>query len=434
MGKTLVQKVIERASGTPDVRPNQIVNVNIDLAMMHDSGGPRRIHKNLARLGRKVWNPDHVVVIGDHFVPASGPAEAEILKLTREWVKEQGISRYHEGEGICHIVPVERGYIKPGMMYVGGDSHSTTAGAVGAFAIALGSTDMLGVMATGQTWIKVPETILIEWAGQLAPYTMAKDMMLAAIGRLGGDGATYRAVEYAGEAVDALNMDERLVLSNMAIELGAKAGVIAPNDIVFDYLDERHVTGYEPVYSDEDAAYMEHHTFDASALEPLVARPHAPENVSLAREIEAERLPINQAYIGACTGAKYTDLKAAADVLKGQRVAPNVRLMVAPSSTRVMERAMQDGILATLLAAGATLLPSACGACAGLGLGVLASKERCISTTNRNFQGRMGARDAEVFLASPYTVAASAVTGYISDPRTVLDRIRMQKGESVHEG
>ncbi|MBN6185503.1 3-isopropylmalate dehydratase large subunit [Aneurinibacillus sp. BA2021] len=434
MGKTLVQKVIERASGISDVRPNQIVNVNIDLAMMHDSGGPRRIHKNLERLGRKVWNPDQVVVIGDHFVPASGPAEAEILKLTREWVQEQGITRYHEGEGICHIVPVERGYIKPGMMYVGGDSHSTTAGAVGAFAIALGSTDMLGVMATGQTWIKVPETILIEWSGQLAPYTMAKDMMLAAIGRLGGDGATYKAVEYAGDAVHGLSMDERLVLSNMAIELGAKAGVIAPNEVVFDYLDQRQITGYTPVYSDKDADYTERYTFDANRLEPLVARPHAPENVSPAREIEAERLPIHQAYIGACTGAKYTDLKAAADVLKGQRVAPNVRLMVAPSSMRVMERAMQDGILATLLAAGATLLPSACGACAGLGLGVLASKERCISTTNRNFQGRMGARDAEVFLASPYTVAASAITGYISDPRTVMQHAYAQEGASVHEG
>lgn len=424
MGKTLSQKIAERASGVDHVQPGDIVTVNVDLAMMHDSSGPRRIGKTMERLGRKVWDPEKVVLITDHFTPANDAVEAEILRITREFAKAQGIRRFHEAEGICHIVPVEMGYVRPGMMYVGGDSHSTTAGALGAFAIALGSTDMLGVMVTGQTWIKVPETIKVTWQGTLPQGVMAKDMMLALIAKLGGDGATYQAVEYTGLAVDALSMDERLVLSNMASELGAKAGIITPNQVVFDYLADRGVTEYEAVYSDADASYTREVFLDAAALQPFVARPHAPENVDTAKDVESEGVRIDQAYIGACTGAKLSDLQAAADVLRGHHVAAGVRLLVAPASVRVFKQAMEAGLVTTLMEAGAQFLPSGCGACAGIGHGILAAGEVCISSTNRNFPGRMGNRQSSVYLASPATVAASAVAGYIAAPSTITGAFR----------
>ncbi|MHB1628686.1 MAG: 3-isopropylmalate dehydratase large subunit [Bacilli bacterium] len=421
MGKTMAEKIILRASGVERVKPGDIVTVDVDLAMMHDSGGPRRIAANLERLGRGVWDPSKVTLISDHFTPANDAIEAGILSLTRKFAEQYGIQKFHEAEGICHIVPVERGYVYPGMMYVGGDSHSTTAGAVGAFAIALGSTDMLGVMATGQTWVKAPATIRVHWTGTLSRAVMAKDLMLHLIAELGGDGATYQAIEYAGAVVDALPMDERLVLSNMAIELGAKAGMIAPNPVVFDYLAERGVRSdsYDPVFPDSDASYVRKVNIDASALTPLVARPHSPENVDTAAQVEREGVRIHQAYIGACTGAKYSDLRAAADALRGQRVARGVRLLIAPASTQILQRAMRDGLLSILLDAGAQLLPSGCGACAGIGHGVLDAGEVCISSTNRNFPGRMGNREAYVYLANPATVAASAAAGCIVDPNSV---------------
>lgn len=417
MSKTLAQKIIARASGKKDVQVGEIVEVNVDLAMMHDSSGPRRIDPLLKKLGATVWDPEKVTIVSDHFVAASDSTEASILKLTRDWAKEHGISKFHEREGICHIVPVERGYIYPGMMYVGADSHSTTAGALGAFAIALGSTDMLGVIVTGQTWIKVPKTILIKWNGQLPKGVMAKDMMLKTISQTKIDGATYKAVEFKGEAVKSLEMDERLVLSNMAIEMGAKAGMIESDEVTYEYLKERTNISYEPLFADENASYCETLTFEAQDLSPMIALPHSPDNVKPIEEVE--RVTVDQAYIGACTGAKYYDLKMAADVLKGQQIARSVRLLIAPASSDVIKRATRDGVLATLIEAGATILPTGCGACAGLGNGVLAPGETAISSTNRNFPGRMGP-NASVYLSSPATVAASAITGKITDPREFL--------------
>lgn len=418
MGETLAQKIIGRASGSK-VRPGDIVEANVDFAMMHDSGGPRRIAAGMEKLGADVWDTEKVTIVADHFVAASDSTEASILKFTREWAKKYGISKYHEREGICHIVPVEKGYIRPGIFYVGGDSHSTTAGALGCFAIAFGSTDMLGVMVRGKTWVKVPPTIRVEWSGRLSAGVMAKDMMLHTIRQTHIDGATYKAVEFAGEAVHALSIDERLVLSNMAIEMGAKTGMIEPDETVFAYLRERGVTDYTPVYADADAEYEQTLSFAADQLEPLVAAPHSPENVSTAVALEQERIQIDQAYIGACTGAKLDDLQAAASVLKGRRVADGTRLLIAPSSAEVMRRASADGTLQVLLEAGATLLPTGCGACAGLGMGVLAPGEVSISSTNRNFPGRMGS-GASVYLASPLTVAAAAVKGTIVDPRSLM--------------
>lgn len=417
MGLTLAQKIIARASHRNRVEVGEIVEVDVDFAMMHDSGGPRRIGAAMEKLGVPIWDPDKVTIISDHFVAASDTTEASILKYTREWAKKYRVTKFHEREGICHIVPVEKGYIRPGMLYVGGDSHSTTAGALGCFAISMGSTDMLGIMVTGKTWVKVPESIRVVWNGKLPRGVMAKDMMLKTIQKTRIDGATYKSVEFAGEAVEKLPMDERLVLSNMAIEMGAKAGMIEPNDVVFAYLEERNITEYEAVFADPDAEYCEVMEFDASTLSPMVALPHSPDNVKPIEETEP--LSIDQAYIGACTGAKYYDLKVAADILKGRKVADGTRLLVAPASSEIIRRASRDGLLDIFVEAGAILLPTGCGACAGLGMGVMAPGERCISSTNRNFPGRMG-RGAEVFLASPATVAASAITGRITDPREFL--------------
>ncbi len=417
MGETLAQKIIAQASGGRPVRPGEIVEAEVDFAMMQDSGGPRRIATAMEELGVGVWDPDKVTVVSDHFVTASDSTEASILKLTREWARKYGVKKFHEREGICHIVPVERGYIRPGIFYVGGDSHSTTAGAMGCFAIALGSTDMLGVMVRGKTWVKVPETMLVEWTGRLPEGVMAKDIMLKTIQSTRIDGATYKAVEFVGDAIHALSIDQRLVISNMAIEMGAKAGMIEPDEQVYAYLKERGVEDYTPVFADRDAAYCERLRFSADELEPMVALPHSPDRVQSVSEVEPA--PIDQAYIGACTGAKYEDLQAAASILKGRKVAEGTRLLIAPASAQIIRQATGDGTIQTLLDAGAVMLPTGCGACAGLGMGVLAPGEVSISATNRNFPGRMGA-GASVYLASPMTVAASAVAGRIFDPRKLL--------------
>ncbi|UTR12055.1 3-isopropylmalate dehydratase large subunit [Evansella sp. LMS18] len=417
MGMTLAQKIIASSSDRPSVEVGEIVEVNIDLAMMHDSSGPRRVNPMLEELGVSVWDPEKITVVSDHFVASSDTVEAGILKFTRDWVKEHGIRKFHEREGICHIVPIERGYVRPGMMYVGADSHSTTAGAMGAFAIALGSTDMLGVLVRGKTWVKVPETIKVKWNGTLKPGVMAKDMMLQTIKHTKIDGATYKAVEFSGQGVVNLSIDERIVLSNMAIEMGAKAGMIEPDEVTANYVRARTQEPFQMVEADDDAEYQEFFEFDASSLTPMIALPHSPDNVTTVAEVEGKKL--DQAYIGACTGAKYEDLEAAASILKSRQIASGTRLLVAPSSAEVIKRSSQTGVLETLIEAGATLLPTGCGACAGLGNGVLAEGETCISSTNRNFPGRMG-KGADVFLASPLTVAASAITGKITDPREFL--------------
>lgn len=420
-GETLAQKILARAAGKSRVEPGDLIWADVDLAMMQDSGGPRRVQEHLERLGVGVWDPDKITVVADHFTPGMDVSESRILQITRDWVKRYGVRRYHEAEGICHIVPGERGYVLPGTFMVGGDSHSNTAGAYGCFATALGSTDMLGVLVTGKTWIRVPETIRINWDGKLPDGVMAKDMILYNIGKMGGDAATYMAVEFGGSTIATLNLDERLVLPNMTTELGAKAGMIEPDELIFEHLRQQNAGPYTPLYADPDAAYVRVEQCDASNLEPMLAAPYQPDNVYPVAEVAADGIPIDQAYIGACTGAKYHDLWMAARVLKGRRVAPGTRLLVAPASVRALQHAEQDGIVATLLEAGAIILPSGCGACAGLSMGVLGPGQRCISSTNRNFPGRMGDLTAEVYLASPASVAAAAVAGRIVDPREYLN-------------
>jgi 3-isopropylmalate/(R)-2-methylmalate dehydratase large subunit len=420
VGATLAEKLIARAAGRETVRPGEIVTCRVDLAMMHDSGGPRRVQPMLERLGARVWDPGKVVLVTDHYVPAVDAESAAILRLTRKWADAAGVDRFHDMQGICHVVLAAHGYERPGMFAVGGDSHATTAGAFGCLMIGIGATEMAGVLVTGEIWVRVPSTILVRWSGRLGRGVVAKDMMLALCARLGINGANYQVVEYGGDAVAALPMAERMVLTNMAAELGAKTGLIAPDALTVAALAEAGVEQPDALgwRGDADAAYERVLDLEAAELPPQVAAPHSPENA--APVATHAGVAIDQAYIGACTGAKLTDLRMAAEVLRGRKVAPGVRLLVAPASTRVTREAAADGTLATMTEAGAILLPTGCGACAGFGAGVLGEDETCIASTARNFKGRMGAASARVYLGSPYTVAASAVAGRISDPRELL--------------
>ena len=419
MGTTLAQKIIAAASGRPSVTPGDVVTARVDLAMIHDSGGPRRVKPILDRLGVGVWDPDKVVVVTDHFVPIVDDDTRAIQTLTRDWVVAQGIRAFYDQMGICHVVLPENGHLKPGMFVVGGDSHSPTGGAFGAYMFGVGATEMAGVLATGEIWIKVPETILIEWTGTLGTHVSAKDIMLFLCGTFGMDGGQYQAVEYTGEAIGALSMQERMTLANMTAELGGQTGLIAPDTVTADYLRSVGADIGEFAYwrTDADAPLLVHHVFDAAALEPQVAAPHSPANASGISQ--CDRINLDVIYIGACTGAKLDDLRMAASLLKGRSVAPGIDLLVAPASKRDQQTAEAEGLMAVFEDAGARILPNACGICAGYGAERLGEDVTCMSSTARNFRGRMGAASSNVYLGSPYTVAASAIAGRIADPREI---------------
>jgi 3-isopropylmalate/(R)-2-methylmalate dehydratase large subunit len=417
---TLAQKLVARAAGLDHVVPGEIVTCGVDLAMFHDSSGPRRLKPMLDELGAAIWDKRKVVLVIDHYVPEADDESRRIVRLARDWAAAQQLPHVYDSQGICHVVVPRHGHIRPGMLCVGGDSHSPTGGAFGAYMFGIGATEMLGVVTTGEIWLKVPQTIFMRWMGRLGDGVSAKDMMLAMLGRFGMNGGQYQAVEFCGEAVTALGMAERMTLCNMSAELGAQVGLVAPDDTTRAWLlaagADVAAEDFACWNSDEDAAGVRH-AFDASALAPQVALPHSPANVRGVDDLE--HTPIQVAYIGACTGAKLEDLRAAARVLAGYRIASGVQLMVAPASLKDREIAEREGILRRLEEAGATLLPSACGACAGYG-GAIPEGVNVISSTARNFRGRMGAASAQVYLGSPYTVAASALVGRIADARDVL--------------
>lgn len=422
MPQTLAEKLVARAAGRARVAPGEIVTCRVDLALMHDSGGPRRLAPWLAELGAKIRDPSKVVLVVDHYLPANDDDSRRIVRIARDFAREHAIARFYDGEGICHVVLPQRGHLKPGLFVVGGDSHSPTGGAFGAYMFGVGATEMLGVVTTGGIWLKVPETIRFVFDGALAPGVTAKDVMLALIGRFGMGGGQYAAVEYTGSAVRALPMQERMTLANMTAELGGQTGLIAPDEATRDYLlgvgvrdDEIDLATWQ---GDADAPVAAEHRFDAAALAPQVAAPGSP---AASRAVdEFARTPINATYIGACTGAKLADLRMAAQVLRGKRVAPGVRLWIAPASLRDRNAARDEGTLQALLDAGGVLLPNACGACAGYGEFRFGADDVVISSTARNFKGRGGSPLAQVYLGSPYTVAAGAVAGRISDPRELL--------------
>jgi len=435
--QTLAQKLIAQSAKIQYASVGDIVVCDVDLAMFHDSSGPRRLKPMLESLGAKIWNKDRVVLVMDHFVPEADDDARKIVRIARDWAKEQRLPNVYDSQGICHVVVPQHGHILPGMLCVGGDSHSPTGGAFGAYMFGIGSTEMLGVMVTGKIWLKVPETIRMHWQGALTSGVCAKDMMLAMIGHFGMNGGRYQAIEFTGSTITSLGMAERMTLSNMSAELGSQVGLIAPDDTTINWLQDRLTqratknpkdtlvqASIEQLarvnlahwQTDAHAPYTEH-TFDATALAPMVAAPHSPANSHVVTEYD--RTPIDIAYIGACTGAKLEDLVAAASILKGHRVPQHVKLMVAPASVSDMQKAKDLGVADILQNAGAEFLPSACGACAGYGH-TIPGHARVISTTARNFKGRMGSTDSQIYLASPYTVAASALTGFISDPREAM--------------
>ncbi|TRM50956.1 3-isopropylmalate dehydratase large subunit [Achromobacter sp. LC458] len=417
--QTLAQKLIAAACGRASVQQGEIVTCAVDLAMFHDSSGPRRLQPMLQELGASLWDPKKIVLVIDHYVPESDDESRRIVRIARDWAAGQQLPNVYDSVGICHVVVPQHGHIRPGMFCVGGDSHSPTGGAFGAYMFGIGSTEMLGVAVTGKIWVKVPQTLMMRWNGRLAAGVTAKDMMLHMIGRYGMNGGRYQAVEFCGEAVRALPMQERMTLSNMSAELGSQVGLIAPDETTAAYLRKAGVTDSLDLarwQSDADAD-AEWHDFDAASLAPQVAAPHSPAN---ARDVDQYRdVPVQVAYIGACTGAKLEDLRAAASVLRGRRLAPGMSLMVAPASRLDQQQAEQEGVMQVLQDAGAEVLATSCGACAGYG-GSIPDGASVISTTARNFKGRMGSETARVYLASPYTVAASAVAGRIADPREVM--------------
>jgi len=416
--QTLAQKLIAKAAGKSHVAVGEIVNCQVDLAMFHDSSGPRRLKPMLEELGAQIWDKSKVVLVMDHYVPEQDDDSRRIVRIARDWARDQQLPHVYDSMGICHVVLPQKGHLKPGMFCVGGDSHSPTGGALGTYMFGVGSTEMLGVVVTGQLWVRVPQTYLMKWHQTLQSGVTAKDMMLHMIGQFGMNGGNYQAIEFAGEAVQALSMQERMTLSNMSAEMGSQVGLIAPDKVTRDWLA---TTGAKDVQIDgwhtDEGAEAIVHEFDASTLVPQVAAPHSPANTKAVGEFA--NTPIQVAYIGACTGAKLDDLRAAAQVLKGQRMPTGVRLMVAPASLQDQAQAESEGVMRSLRDAGAEILPTSCGACSGYG-GSIPDGANVIASTARNFKGRMGSATAQVFLASPYTVAASALRGSISDPREVL--------------
>lgn len=418
----ITEKILARAAGKFSVAPDDIIFANVDKAMVHDVSGPGviKVFEKLQKQGipvDKLWNSSRVWVAEDHFVPSAEKISAEnIVKLTK-FTKQYGIEKhfkYGMGQyGICHTLSHEEAMVLPGEVYVGGDSHTNTTGALGAFACGLGHTDVAYVLLNGKMWFKVPETLYFKLNGKLPDHVMAKDVILKIIGDIGTEGAAYYAMQFGGTGISEMSVESRLTLCNMTTEAGAKNGIIEPDQKVFDYLAQRGATNYTPIYGDKDAQYSKTYEYEASELEPTIAKPYSPENIAIVRDVAG--IELDKSYIGSCTGAKYEDLEAAAKILKGRQV--KIRTEVLPAAISIYKRAMENGLIKIFLDAGVTVGPPTCGACCGAHMGVLAKDEICISTTNRNFPGRMGHVESQTYLASPLVAAASAVTGKITDPR-----------------
>ncbi|MBU4373335.1 MAG: 3-isopropylmalate dehydratase large subunit [Euryarchaeota archaeon] len=412
---TISEKILSRASGKP-AEADDFMIANIDYAMAHDGTSVLAV-KAFNEMGvKKVWNPKRVIIPFDHIAPANNETAAKLQQNIRKWLREQGITNFFDvGEGICHQVIPEHGFAMPGKLIIGADSHSCTYGAFGAFATGVGATDMAEIFATGKLWLRVPRTIKITVEGKLAKGVSAKDLTLNIIKNVGADGANYKAIEYYGDTINELSMSERMTLCNMSIEMGAKTGIVPPDEKTFEYLKGKAQEKYTPVYADKDAQYCEEYNFDVSDLEPQVAKPHEVDNVVGVGAVAGT--PLDQVFIGSCTNGRYEDLEAVAKILRGKKV--KVRTIVLPASRSVLIKATESGIIATLLKSGVIIAPPGCGPCLGAHMGVICEGETCLSTSNRNFKGRMGAGGL-IYLSSPETAAASALRGEIADPREVV--------------
>jgi len=415
---TLAEKILAIHTGKKRVSPGEFLNVRVDLILANDVTAPIAI-REFKRIGvKKVFDPKKVVMVPDHFVPNKDVASAEQAKLMREFARKQEIIYFEVGEaGIEHVLLPEQGLVLPGDVVIGADSHTCTYGALGAFATGMGSTDIAAAMATGDIWMKVPPTIKLVYHGKLGKWVSGKDLILYTIGNIGVDGALYSAMEFTGKAIDSLSMDSRFTMANMAIEAGAKAGIFIVDDKTLDYVKPRAKRPYKVYEADRDAEYARIIEYDASAIEPQVALPHSPANTKLVSQVG--NIEINQAVIGSCTNGRLEDLKIAAKILKGKKVHPGVRCIIIPGTQQVYLDALAEGLIEIFIKAGAVVSPPTCGPCLGGHMGVLGDGERCISTTNRNFVGRMGSPKSEVYLANPAVAAASAIMGRIASPEEI---------------
>ena len=418
MGQTIAEKIISAHVGR-EVIVGEIVKAKVDFAYANDITAPLAIN-HLENLGlKKVFDPERVGLIPDHFAPNKDIKSAEQCKKVREFAKKYGIKNYFEvgRMGIEHVLLPEEGIALPGMLIVGADSHTCTLGAFGAFATGVGSTDFAAAVALGEVWLKVPETIKFIYYGKMGKWVTSKDLILYTIGKIGVAGATYKVMEFTGEVINNLSMDARATITNMAIEAGGKTGIIEPDDVTEMYIKDIAKWPYKIYKSDKDAQYAEVYEFDVSKIEPQVAFPHLPENTKPISEVG--NIKIDQAFIGSCTNGKLEDLELAAQILKGKKIHPDVRMIVIPATPKIYREAMRRGLIDIFMEAGATVSAPTCGPCLGGHMGVLAKGEKAISTTNRNFVGRMGHPESEVYLASPAIAAASAILGRIGSPEEV---------------
>lgn len=420
MAMTITEKILAAHAGKKSVRPGELINAKLDIVMCHDVTTPPAVSMLKNNDMDSVFDPEKIVVIPDHFVPNKDIKSAELAKRLREWVRHHKIANYYEvgRNGVCHAVLPEDGWVLPGRTIVCGDSHTCTHGALGAFSTGVGSTDLAAAVYSGELWFKVPESIKFVLNGALPKGVYSKDIILEVIRRIGVDGANYMAMEFVGPVIDALSVEARFTITNMAIEAGGKSGIINPDTKTIEYVKARTDKEFTVYTSDPDAEYAEVIEIDCSKLEPMVAYPHLPSNGKTAKE--SAGVKIDQVYIGSCTNGRIEDLRIAAGIFKNRKIDDGIRCIVVPASTKIWRQAKDEGLFDIFADAGCVVSSPTCGACLGGWMGVLASGEKCVSTTNRNFVGRMGSPGSEVYLASPATAAASAITGHITDPREYL--------------
>lgn len=419
MGATMTEKILARHAGKARVEPGELIDVRVDLVMANDITAPLAVNE-FRKIGvERVFDPQRVVFVSSHFTPAKDIQSAQQASVMRKFAREQQTRFYEVGRGgIEHVVLPEQGLVVPGQVVVGADSHTCTYGGVGCFATGMGSTDIAAALATGEVWMKVPPTIKFVFNGKRPPWVSGKDMILHTIGRIGVDGARYSAMEFTGEAIADLTMEGRLTMANMAVEAGAKAGIFPVDEKTLAFVNQRAQWPFEVEESDSDAKYAEVYTFDVSKMEPTVAMPYEPSNIKPVSQVDQD--PIDQVFIGSCTNNRIEDLRIVADILRGRKIHPNIRCIIIPGSVAVERQALREGLIEVFQEAEAVVSTPGCGPCLGGYMGVLGPGERAVSTSNRNFRGRMGHRDAEVYLASPAVAAASALLGRVASPAEVM--------------
>jgi len=415
------EKILATASGKDKVSPGEIVEAKVDMAMVNEITGPLTIEA-FRKIGiEMVWDNQRIIMVLDHQVPADSVKSAELHKIMRQFAREQNIQNFYDVGfgGVCHQIMLEKGYVRPGVLIVGADSHTCTYGALGAFGTGIGSTEMAAVFATGKIWLRVPETIRVGVSGSFQRFVTPKDMILNIVGQIRADGAIYKAIEFTGQTIGEMSLGGRMTVCNMAVEMGAKTGIINPDENTSSYVKSQTDKPFEPLTSDPDAEYEKNLEVNVDGLEPQVACPHTVDNVKPVSEVED--VQIDQAFIGSCTNGRLEDLSLAAGFLKGRKVKDGVRMLITPASQEVYLKALQEGLIDIFVKTGACVCNPTCGACFGGHMGLLAPEETCISTSNRNFIGRMGSPKAKIYLASPATVAASAIAGKIIDPRRMRE-------------